>query len=102
MKTEEKPAVRQLLRLTLPSECVSHKWAVLRRCSSPVFVEVAGMWESPQRFPRAVGWVENSFIVFHAFHRSSFPPPLPVTINLQAAAAVTAWFQSCSNLIGLT
>src|ERR1700677_870204 len=84
--------------LTLPSECVSHKWAVLRRYSSPVFVVAVGMWESPQRLPRTVGWVENSLIVFHAFPSPSFPRPLPVTINLQAAAAVTARFQSCSNL----
>jgi hypothetical protein len=31
------------------------------------------MWESRQRFPRAVGRLENLPLVFQAFHGPSFP-----------------------------
>jgi hypothetical protein len=31
------------------------------------------MWESQQRFPRAVGRVENLLLVFQAFHGPAFP-----------------------------
>jgi len=31
------------------------------------------MWESRERFPRAVGRVENLLLVFQAFHGPSFP-----------------------------
>lgn len=36
-------------------------------------VEAVGMWESRERFPRAVGRVENLGLVFHSFHGPSFP-----------------------------
>src|SRR6516162_6104315 len=37
-----------------------------------IVVEAVGMWESQQRFPRAVGRVENLFLVFQAFHGPAF------------------------------
>jgi hypothetical protein len=36
-------------------------------------VEAVGMWESRQRFPRAVERVENLGLVFQAFHGPTFP-----------------------------
>jgi hypothetical protein len=38
-----------------------------------IVVEAVGMWESRMRFPRAVGRVENLFLVFQAFHGPPFP-----------------------------
>jgi hypothetical protein len=38
-------------------------------------VAAVGMWESRQRFPRAVGTEENLPLVFLCVHNPSFPPP---------------------------
>jgi hypothetical protein len=46
-----------------------------------VVVVAVGLWKSLQRFPRAVVCVGNGFIVFHAFHSPSIPPPLPVAMR---------------------
>ena len=89
--------------MTLPSECVSLSRPGFedlihprhRRGGGNVgigFIDFQGLWEGG----------ENSFIVFQAFHRPSFPRPASIPANSQAAIFTVASIQSCSNCIGLT
>src|SRR5713226_1190650 len=61
-------------------------------------VGAVGMWESRERFPRAVGSEGNLTLVFLAFHSPSFPQSSPV---LRAALTVEPREQSTFGFLHL-
>ena len=65
-------------------------------------IVAVGMWESPERFPRAVGWVEKQFYRFSMHSTDVISTAFFQAVDFHAATVVVASCQSCSNLIGLT
>src|SRR5881628_1327339 len=56
------------------------KWETCFSFSTfPRLAGAVGMWESRERFPRAVGNEGNMGLVFLVFHGPSFPQPSPVS-----------------------